>query len=524
MKKRLLSTLALLIIPWPQLAQCRMLRQSVQAKLRQSDVIIIADVETVEPGKIMQKEQTRQWHARCAVRRVLKGSLADNHVSIHFALPVEGISIDPEPHALTEGKAYLLFLTRDDDSFAFISPYHGDMLIQSEYWIFDEDFRNDGKVLAEAPSSINGIPCVRLSHDELVQKIERIAAHENEMRRRNQNLPVEALLEEASERWSEVENGLQARLVLKRKSPIGGTDILDVVLQLKNVSTHPIAVRNDPEAVSVTLYDSRRYAVPQAGHDRSGPVPYPQWAIVPRDSSLEFSLYDCGVGIPANAGTLLALPRGVWLLQKGQYVLEAVFAVTQLPPDAPGNAWLGELTLPHVKFRTDASSAEQIRSQEDHLWIDPPENFTGTWTIWDRSGHIQCRINYKNGKYHGTHTTYYPNGQKCTEQYYANHKADGPGRGWYADGRQMYEIEYKDGRQHGTWTHWYASGATQSQTEYDNGLEHGTHTLWYANGRKQLVVHYNHGNKRGTEAAWDQQGELRYKTNRDEDASPRPTQ
>jgi hypothetical protein len=523
MKRYLLSTLPLLILPWAQPVESgQVLRQSVQAKVRQSDLIVIADVQTVEPGRTIHEEQKRQWHALCAVRQVLKGSLADNPISVHFELPAEGIFIKPEPHSLNKGKTYLLFLTREDDSLAFISPYHGDVQIQNEYWIFDEDFRNDGKVLAEATSSINGVPSIRLSHDELVEKIVKIVADENEMLRRNRTLPIQPLFKQASERWSKVENGLQARLILELKPPMGRTDILDVVLQLKNVSTRPLAVRNDPEAVSVRLYDLRGYAVPQAGHSRSGPVPYPQWAIVPRDSSLRFSLYDCGVGIPANAGTLLALPRGLWLLKKGQYVLEAVFAVRKLPPDAPDNAWSGELTLPHVKFRTDAAPAEQLRSQEDHLWIEPPENFTGTWTIWDRSSRIQSQINYNNGKYHGSHTTYYPNGQKSTEQYYANHKADGPGRGWYPNGQKSYEIEYKDDMQHGAWTHWYPTGRKQARREYHNGLEHGAHTIWYDNGHKQLVVHYHYGKKRGTENAWDQQGNLRYTRNYDEDASPQP--
>ena len=327
-------------------------------------------------------------------------------------------------------------------------------------------------------------------------------------------------MDEPSERWSQVNNGLQARLILKRRSTIGGTDILDVLLQLKNVSARPIAVRNDPEAVAVTLYDLRGYPLPQAGHDRSGPLPYPQWAIVPRDSSLEFSLYDCGVGIPANAGTLLALARGVWLLKKGQYILQATLPVPELPHDAPDNAWSGQLILPPVRFLTDTAPAEQLRSQQDHLWIEPPENYTGTWTVWDRNSRIQYRINYKNGKYHGTYTTYYPNGQKSTEQYCTNHKADGPGRRWYPDGRQMYEIEYKDDRQHGDWTHWYPNGQKQARREYDNGLEHGTHTIWYDNGHKKLVGHYHYGKKRGTETAWDRQGKLRYTRNYGEDAGP----
>jgi hypothetical protein len=152
--------------------------------------------------------------------------------------------------------------------------------------------------------------------------------------------------EAADAGWSKPVNGLQGRLVRHPKPTVNSTQIIGIAVELKNASTEPMAVPNDPASVNVELFDSDGKPVPQTALPRSGPVPLPQWGVLPRDSYLGFSLYDYGVGIPKDQGALLSLlpPVKAWLLNPGKYTLAGTFTVPKgklLPKDA----WVGRLDL-----------------------------------------------------------------------------------------------------------------------------------------------------------------------------------
>ena len=512
MNKKLFLIVALVILALAQSGQCgQVLHETIQSKVRQSDVIVIAQVQNVNPVKILEKQRKREWHALCSTQQVLKGNVSDKEISVLFMLPLKGITIEPKPHSLAKGKTYILFLRRKGGSYILFTPYHGDIEVSPEYAVFDEDLKNDKEALKRSASSINGVPCVMLSHDALIEKVKKLVSKENEALHHNMTIPPEPVLEEKSERWSNTVNGLRGRLILKnRLNEYNETNLLDVILELNNVSTKPIAVQNDRDAVSFRLDELRGYAVPQAAYVKSGPVPYPQWATIPRDSYWGFSLYDRTVGIPGGGGTFIALPNNVWLLKDGQFILHATFTVKDIGEDRPQNAWSGELVLPPLRISVGDGSGLKYGLRPDLLWIEPPGNYTGMWTVWDRNGQKRYEINYKDGKYYGTFTTYHSNGQKSTQQDYIAHNAHGPGRGWYPNGQKSYEITYKNGEQHGTWIHWYDNGQKQCERDYKNGEHHGTVTIWHRNGQKRLEVNYKDGKKHGLEASWDEQGNVNY--------------
>ncbi len=83
----------------------------------------------------------------------------------------------------------------------------------------------------------------------------------------------------------------------------------------------------------------------------SGPIPKPQWAVVPADAYIGFRIDMQTVGVPAREHgiTLLALGGKIWGLKAGKYSLRA--AVTfDYEEGGPKNQWLGELELPAVEI------------------------------------------------------------------------------------------------------------------------------------------------------------------------------
>ena len=512
MKKKLVLIVLVTILASAQPGECsQVLRETIQSKVRQSDVIVTAKVKNIERGETLDKPPRQEWLALCSTQQVLKGEIPDRQISVAFLLSAKGIAIEPKPSSLAKGKTYILFLRHSGNVYRLITPYHGDIEIQTEYAAFDEDLKDDKEALKRATGSIDGVPCVTLSHDALIKKIKSLVSKENESLHRNMTVPREMVSEAKLERWSEVVNGLQGRLIVENKpNKYNETDLLDIILELKNVSTKSIAIQNNRDAVSFKLHELRGYAVPQTGYVKSGPVPYPQWATIPRDSYWGFSLYDWTVGIPGGGGTFIALPNNVWLLKEGEFILYGTLTTKGIGKDEPENAWSGELVFPPLRISVGDSSTVKYGLTPDRLWIKPPDNYTGTWTLWDHNGQKRYEINYKNGKYHGTFTTYHSNGQKQTEQQYKDYKADGLGRGWYSNGQKMYEINYRDDKQHGTWMHWYDNGQKQRHATYKDDEYHGPCITWYRNGQKRLEINYKEAKKHGLEASWDEHGNLNY--------------
>lgn len=157
---------------------------------------------------------------------------------------------------------------------------------------------------------------------------------------------------EAEAGWSKPVNGLRGRLVRHTLPPTGTTPIIGVALELKNVSTEPLAVLADAEAVPLKLFDADGKPVEDAGLARSGPQAPPQVAVLPRDSYLGFSLYDYGWGVPQGQPAFLPVRRGgAWVLKPGKYTLRGTF--TDQPPEdetCRKNAWRGRLDLPPLEI------------------------------------------------------------------------------------------------------------------------------------------------------------------------------
>jgi hypothetical protein len=100
------------------------------------------------------------------------------------------------------------------------------------------------------------------------------------------------------------------------------------------------------------------------------------------------------------------------------------------------------------------------------VWVDPPPDFTGTWTTYYVSGQPSQRASYKDGKPNGEGVAYYPDGAKCLVHHSVNGVADGEELSFFPSGQLHYKGTYKSGSHVGTWTWFNKDGSVESEKHY----------------------------------------------------------
>jgi len=149
--------------------------------------------------------------------------------------------------------------------------------------------------------------------------------------------------------WSESLNGLRGRLVVALEELQPGLRYA-VTIELENTSTHPISITNQPP-VSARLLNAGGAEVTEVGFPMSGPVPFAQTAVIPRDAYLGFRIDMQTVGVPVDGTALLAVGGRTWALQPNQrYVLQATVLVEKTD-GVVQEAWTGRLDLPSVDIQ-----------------------------------------------------------------------------------------------------------------------------------------------------------------------------
>jgi hypothetical protein len=161
-------------------------------------------------------------------------------------------------------------------------------------------------------------------------------------------MPAETPQAPVSAAWSQPINGLSARLRVEFEDLSPGLRHA-VYLELGNHSSDPIAVTNQPQ-IRAELLDSSGMAVGTSNAWISGPIPSPQWAVIPRDAYIGFRIDMQTVGVPTREhGTvLLAVGGKMWGLRPGEYVLRATL-VGDFAEGGPREQWIGELPLQPLK-------------------------------------------------------------------------------------------------------------------------------------------------------------------------------
>ena len=105
----------------------------------------------------------------------------------------------------------------------------------------------------------------------------------------------------------------------------------------------------------------------------------------------------------------------------------------------------------------------EVKEQMRGVWVAPPEGFSGEWLTYFVNGRVQNRIEYVDGKYHGTYTSYHATGGPSVVQHYSHHKADGEDTGYFPTGEVMYRGRYAAGNQVGVWTWFEQDSSIRSQ-------------------------------------------------------------
>ena len=156
--------------------------------------------------------------------------------------------------------------------------------------------------------------------------------------------------------WSESVNGIQGRLIITEDPKFNGTRMIAAYLELQNVSDvgTPIEIYFDStHVIQCQLLDANDKPIAMPGLSADIMTPLPFWLTLPYDSSLRFRISVSGYGVPKDAGTLIQMECGGWLIKatdQGEYALEVTFFSRPSKEDKERRAWKGTLKLPKVRI------------------------------------------------------------------------------------------------------------------------------------------------------------------------------
>lgn len=97
----------------------------------------------------------------------------------------------------------------------------------------------------------------------------------------------------------------------------------------------------------------------------------------------------------------------------------------------------------------------------------------GLHKFWYDDGRLKELHFYTAGKKTGTHTGYWPGGQKMYERSYKDDMYDGVERYWFENGQLCQLFHYKDGHEDGMQQVWTEDGAVLANYEARNGRNYG---------------------------------------------------
>ena len=150
----------------------------------------------------------------------------------------------------------------------------------------------------------------------------------------------------------------------------------------------------------------------------------------------------------------------------------------------------------------------------------------GEWTEWYDNGRWESKRQYRNGRPHGRHVSWCPNGQPKSQTDYVDggsvvhfypavnrrveYRSDAPEE-WAANSKRFsgYSIDCK---RFGEWEEYYLNGQKAVEGEYHDGKRVGEWTLYHPNGQVATKGRFSGWNEleelmcRGT--CWDENGKM----------------
>lgn len=148
--------------------------------------------------------------------------------------------------------------------------------------------------------------------------------------------------------WGESMNGLSGRLtVVPEGLKLGRRHVVSV--ELKNDSNTPFAVIDQPRLEAELSAGRKSIPDDSLSLPQSGPIPNPQWGVIPPSASLNIRVDLTTAGVSTDGPALLIVGGKMWKLALGTYELRTV-VVAEKSKDGPDNQWVGRLTLPPVEI------------------------------------------------------------------------------------------------------------------------------------------------------------------------------
>mgnify|MGYP001301312762 CR=1 FL=1 len=155
-----------------------------------------------------------------------------------------------------------------------------------------------------------------------------------------------------SEGWSTPVNGVKARFSFAEGNIVNGTRLIQVYLELKNVSDlgNPLYLYFDPSAsVRGEVRNSANKGVKGSGGPFDQLIPSPYIITLPRDSTLIINVTANGWGVPKDEKALIGMMNDDWMIKRGdtaEYYLTGTFLAGQPPKEVDGQVWTGTIQIP----------------------------------------------------------------------------------------------------------------------------------------------------------------------------------
>jgi hypothetical protein len=168
--------------------------------------------------------------------------------------------------------------------------------------------------------------------------------------------------------WSDVSNGLRARLFTRLSHISNGTGIVVTQLELGNVRAvmNPMLVTLRDTDITYRVTDADGREVPaKGGYAFDSPVIDRLDLVLPHDGSIRFRVGPNGFGIPGDQAALVDLgPRfGRVLPRDGKtYYLDAVLDIPEVQRvrGDGGGLWHGRLEIPRVRIVTEPEPVDPV--------------------------------------------------------------------------------------------------------------------------------------------------------------------
>jgi hypothetical protein len=169
--------------------------------------------------------------------------------------------------------------------------------------------------------------------------------------------------------WSEAVKGLRGRLLLAPGDTVNGAGTAVVYLELQNASDvlSPMEIYFDPgRALRCEVLDTSGKPIARAGLPADIMTPLPYWIVLPHDSTLRLRVSVSGYGVPKDAGLLIGMPSGDWLIPPGsrdELFLSVSFASSQAGSADHVHPWTGVLQVPKLKVSTSQALAPGLEGK-----------------------------------------------------------------------------------------------------------------------------------------------------------------